>query len=173
MKTFASALLLSLLMIGSLAAADLPRAAGAMQITTLEGKTLDFNEWKGKPVLVMYFSTDCPHCQSAAQIMGPLYAEYRAKGVEFVGVTLNPTAKDNLAGFVQKYGVKFPTGLGDRAHFARFAALPLMTRFYYPYLLFVDKDGNIQEEHEGAERGYFADLGAGLRVSLDRLLVGS
>ena len=95
------------------------------------------------------------------------------KGVEFIGVTLNPTATDNLGSFIEKYAVAFPVGLGNRQHFSRFSGLSVMERFYYPYLLFVDKDGQIQEEHQGAERGYFADLNASLRQSLDRLLGGS
>ena len=150
------------------AAADVPRAGGELQITTLEGKQLSIQDLAGKPVMVFFFSTDCPHCQATARILGPVYNEYRAKGLEMVGVALNPTAKDNLAGFVKQYGVAFPVGLGDRAGFVGFTGVT--GGYYYPYLLFVDKTGQIREEHQGTDRAYFADLNASLKKSLDQLL---
>jgi thiol-disulfide isomerase/thioredoxin len=150
------------------AAADAPRAGGKLEITTLEGKQLNIKDLAGKPVVVFYFSTDCPHCQAAATILAPIYREYHAKGLEIVGIALNPTAKDNAGAFVKQYGVAFPVGLGDRDHFVGFTGVT--GRFYYPYLLFVDKTGQVREEHDGADRAYFADLNASLGKSLDQLL---
>jgi len=150
------------------AAADAPRAGGNLEITTLQGKQLNIKDLAGKPVMVFYFSTDCPHCQAAAKMLAPIYSEYHAKGLEIVGVTLNPTAHDNLGGFVKQYRVDFPVGLGDRERFVGYTGVT--GRFYYPYMLFIDKTGQIREEHDGADRGYFADLNASVRKSLDQLL---
>ena len=125
------------------AAADVPRAGGELQITTLEGKQLSIQDLAGKPVMVFFFSTDCPHCQATARILGPVYNEYRAKGLEMIGVALNPTAKDNLAGFVKQYGVAFPVGLGGRDQFVGFTGVT--GRFYYPYLLFLDINASLKK----------------------------
>ena len=173
MKLVTTALLMGMLSLSHLGAAEPPRPAGELAITTPAGDTVDGDALKGKEVVVMFFSTDCPHCQHAASVMAPIYADYKSKGVEFVGVALNPTANANLGAFIEKYSVEFPVGLGGRELFIEAAGLTEMIRFYYPYLLFIDKDGQIQEEHEGAERGYFADLDGNLRQSLDRLLAGS
>lgn len=172
MKFVTVAIVLAFMIASLVAAADLPRAAGALEITTPAGTTVSASTLDGKAVLVMYFSTDCPHCQHTATVLGPIYAEYKAQGVEFVGVTLNPTAKDNLGSFIEKYAVAFPVGHGDRQHFAQVSGLPVTERFYYPYLLFIDKSGQIQEERQGADRGYFADLNGNIRESIDRLLSG-
>lgn len=172
MKLLKTALVMGLLALSQLGAADVPRPAGGIAITTSTGDTVDGEALEGKAVVVMFFSTDCPHCQHAASVMAPIYADYKSKGVEFVGVALNPTANTNLRAFVEKYSVVFPVGLGGRELFVRAAGLTEMIRFYYPYLLFIDKDGQIQEEHQGADRGYFADLDGNLRQSLDRLLSG-
>ena len=169
MRFLTTALIAGLLTFASMAvAADAPRAGGKLEITTLEGKQLNIKDLASKPVLVFYFSTDCSHCQATAKMLAPIYREYHAKGLEIVGVTLNPTAKDNAGGFVKQFEVAFPVGLGDRDHFVEFSGVT--GRFYYPYLLFVDKTGQIREEHEGADRAYFADLNASLRKSLDQLL---
>jgi len=163
----------TLLLAAAAFAAEVPRPAGPLEITTMDGRKVSLSDLKGKPVLVMYFSTDCPHCQAAATKMAPIYKELSAKGFEFVGVTLNPTAEGNLGAFVDKYAVKFPVGLGDRSHFSRFTGLSVMTRFYYPYLAIVDKNGKIVEEHEGSERAYMDNLSSTLRESLAKVAGGS
>jgi thiol-disulfide isomerase/thioredoxin len=150
------------------AAADAPRAGGKLEITTLEGNQLNIEDLAGKAVMVFFFSTDCSHCQATAKLLAPIYSEYHAKGLEIVGVTLNPTAKDNLVAFVKQYGVAFPVGLGGRDHFLGYTGVT--DHFYFPYLLFVDRTGQIREEHEGADRSYFADLNSSVRTSLDQLL---
>jgi peroxiredoxin len=169
MRFLTTALIAGILTFASMAgAADAPRAGGKLEITTLNGKQLSIENLAGKPVLVFFFSTDCPHCQATAKMLAPIYGEYHAKGLEIVGVTLNPTAKDNLGAFVKQYDVAFPVGLGDRNRFVEYTGVT--GRFYYPYMLFVDKSGQIREEHDGADRGYFADLNASVRKSLDQLL---
>jgi thiol-disulfide isomerase/thioredoxin len=169
MRFLTTALIAGFLTFASMAAAaDTPRAGGTLEITTLEGKQLNIKDLAGKPVMVFFFSTDCPHCQATAKTLAPIYNEYHAKGLEMIGVALNPTAKDNLDAFVKQYGVEFPVGLGDRDDFVGFTGVT--GRFYYPYLVFVDKTGQIREEHDGGDRAYFADLNASLKKSLDQLL---
>ncbi len=164
---------LSLALAAFASAADVPRPAGALEMTAMDGRKISLADLKGKPVLVMYFSTDCPHCQRAAAAMAPVYQEMSAKGVQFLGLALNPTAEGNLGAFVDRYQVGFPVATADRSHFARFTGWSVMTRFYYPYLAVVDKDGVIREEHDGSDRGYLADLESSLRESLAKVLGGS
>lgn len=168
MRFLTTALIAGFLTLASMAgAADVPRAGGTLEITTLEGKQLNIKDLAGKPVMVFFFSTDCPHCQATAKMLAPIYGEYHAKGLEIVGVALNPTAKDNLGAFVKQYSVAFPVGSGDRDDLVGFTGVTVR---YYPYMLFVDKSGQIREEHDGADRGYFADLNASVKKSLDQLL---
>ena len=168
MKFLMAALIAGFLTVASIAsAAETPRAGGKLEITTLAGKQLNIEDLAGKPVMVFFFSTDCSHCQASAKTLAPIYSEYHAKGLEIVGVALNPAAKDNLRTFVQQFGVAFPVGIGDRETVVGYTGA--MVR-YYPYLVFVDKNGQIREEHQGSDRGYFADLNASLRKSLGQLL---
>lgn len=169
MRFLTAALIAGLMTLAPMAAAaDAPRAGGKLEIATLEGKQLNIEDLAGKPVMVFFFSTDCSHCQATAKMLAPVYSEYRAKGLEIVGVALNPTAKDNLGAFVKQYGVAFPVGIGAREHFVGYTGVT--GRFYYPYMLFVDRTGQIREERDGADRGYFADLNASFRKSFDQLL---
>src|SRR5690606_29581721 len=130
----AAALLLSLSLAGGLFAAETPRDAPALEFTTLQGQKVSLDDYRGKAVLVMYFSTDCPHCQRAATVMAPIYEEFRTKGVEFLSLAMNPSAKQNLGAFIEKYSVQYPTGFATRAEFARFAGMSIMQNFYFPYM---------------------------------------
>jgi peroxiredoxin len=135
-----------------LIAAETPRAAPTLEFTTLQGQQVSLADYRGKAVLVMYFSTDCPHCQQAATVMAPIYEDLRSKGVEFLAMAMNPSAKQNLGAFIQKYGVAYPTGFATRAEFARFAGMSLMQNFYFPYFLFVDPEGASWREEQGSNR---------------------
>ncbi len=153
----------------SMEAGQLPRPARPLEFTALDGSTVSLAKLKGKAVLVMFFSTDCPHCQQAATRMAPVYRELRGKGFEVVGLAMNPGAESNLRSFVQKYNVEFPVGLASRKEFAEFAEMSLMQRFYYPYFLYVDPKGVVREEKQGSDRQYFAEIEDSIADSVSKL----
>ena len=147
-----------------------PRPAPELKFTARDGRQVALSQLKGKAVAVFFFSTDCPHCQRSAEVMAPIYAELKGQGVEILGLAMNPTAETNLGAFVEKYNVQFPVTTTTRQEFARFAGLSVMSRFYYPYYLFVDPQGNLVEEHQGSDTSYFRDLNSSLRATFARLL---
>lgn len=152
-----------------LAAGETPRPAGELSFTAIDGREVSLAGLKGKAVLVMYFSTDCPHCQHTAEVLGPIYSELRGKGFEIVGLAMNPGAKGNIRAFVSKHQVAFPVGFADRPAFSKFSGLSVMERFYFPYLIFVNQNGVVLEERQGSDRRYFADLNGNLRQSIAAL----
>lgn len=124
----------------------------------------------GKAAVIMFFSTDCPHCQQTTLAVDPIYRELRARGVEMVGLSLNPTDNNGLRSFAARFGASFPLALSSRAEFSRISGVSVMTRIYYPYLLFVDREGTIREEHQGSEQVWFNNLEANFRSAVNRLL---
>ena len=161
------ALLLAALL--PLAAGDVPRAAPSMTVKTSAGESLSLDQLRGKVVLMMFFSTDCSHCQTT-RLLGPIYEQLKPQGFEIVGVAINPSAAGNLDTFARNFGAKFPLALGTRADCTRFAEISVMERFYVPYLFFVDRDGNIREEHEGGDKRFFADQVKNIRATVEALL---
>ena len=45
-----------------------------------------------------------------------------------------------------------------------------MTRIYYPYLLFLDKEGMIHEEHQGSEQAWFDNLEVNFQRAVEKLM---
>ena len=153
-----------------LAAGDVPRAAPSMTVKTSSGQSLSLDQLRGKVVMMMFFSTDCSHCQTTTRLLGPIYEQLKPQGFEIVGVAINPSAAGNLDTFAKNFGAKFPLALGTRSDCTRFAEISVMARFYVPYLFFVDRDGNIREEHEGGDRRFFGDQVKNIRAAVEALL---
>jgi len=154
----------------AVSAGTTPRPADELTFTTHDGKQVSLADYEGSPVVVMFFSTDCQHCQRVATQLAPLYPELRKNGVEILGLAMNPTAKQNLNSFIRAHNVQYPTGLSDRKQFIQFAQLSVMQNFYYPYLLFVDPAGQVRAEHQGSERAWFADFEINLLKTIDSMM---
>jgi thiol-disulfide isomerase/thioredoxin len=118
----------------------------------------------------MFFSTDCPHCQKTATLLGPISSTYKDKGFEILGLAVNPSAAANIDEFAAKYGVKFPIGLATRSQWTTFCELPVMGQNYVPHMVFVDKNGVIQEDHKGADRAFWTDQENNIKSAIERLL---
>ena len=161
---------LTLALAAAAVAGTTPRPADELTFTTHDGKQVSLSDYKGRPVVVMFFSTDCQHCQRAATQLAPLYPELKKNGVEILGLAMNPTAKQNLKSFVRNYNVAFPAGVSDRNQFVAFARMSVMQNFYYPYLLFVDPAGQVRAEHQGSERAWFGDFELNLLKTIDAMM---
>jgi len=158
------------LTVAAFGAMETPREATPLIFNTFKGQKVSLAEQKGKVVAVLFFSTDCPHCQHTVTLLAPIYDQYKAKGFEILGLAVNPQAAANLDEFVDKYGVKFPIGLATRSQWTTFCRLPVMGNNYVPHLVFVDKKGVIQEDHPGMDRAFWLDQENNIKATIERLL---
>ena len=154
----------------TLSAADLPRKADALEFKTHDAKSFSLAAQKGKVVAVIFFSTECQHCQHTAQLLGPIYEQYKAKGVEFCAVAVNGSAPSNIGQFASAYKVRFPIGVGGKEIWAKFGHFGIEERRYVPHMLFVDKAGMVVEDHPGRDRQFWTNQEANIKSSLDRVL---
>ena len=161
---------LALLSALTLQAAEVPRPAKPLTLKSMDGREISVEQLRGKVVAVLFFSTDCPHCQQTTQVLNPIYAEWKARGLEILGLAVNDTAAGNLGQFKQKFGAEFPLGLTTRSDWSRFGEFSVMHNPYVPYLIIVDRNGVIREEHPGQDRNFWMDQENNLRQSFDTLL---
>ena len=153
----------------SASAAD-PRPAQPFEAVSFDGRPVSLEALKGKAAVLMFFSTDCPHCQQTSLTIDPIYRELRGQGFEIVGLSLNPTDNSGLRTFASRFQASFPLVQSSRTEFSRVAGISVMTRIFYPYLLFLDRDGIIREEHQGSERAWFNNLDSNFRMAVGKLL---
>ncbi|MFQ5732037.1 MAG: redoxin domain-containing protein [Planctomycetaceae bacterium] len=95
------------------------RAAGALKRLNLVGKVLelsgpslsggviDVTRYRGKVLLVIFWSTWCKPCTEDLPQLKSLYAKYRASGFEIVGVNLDVDAGPAKP-YIARHGVSWP-----------------------------------------------------------------
>jgi len=124
---------------------------------TISGKPIAMNDLKGKVVVVDFWATWCGPCVAEMPTMKKLYAEYKPKGVEFIGISLdNPEANGGLSKlkeFVAKNEIAWPQyyqGKGWESEFSTSWGVNSI-----PCVFIVDADGNLAS---GDARGKLEDL---------------
>ncbi len=78
----------------------------------ISGSDVSLASMRGKVVVVDFWATWCGPCVADMQRMKELYAKYRGRGVEFVGVSLDRSPEDGglnrLREFVASNGIQWP-----------------------------------------------------------------
>jgi peroxiredoxin len=147
--------------------ATIPRPAPELSINSQNGP-VQLSRLKGKVVVVEIMSTTCPHCQTSAKILSKLKNEFGPKGFEAMGVAINDDA--NLPQFIQTYGVNFPVGKGKRDDAFAFLQHSVMTPFYFPQLVFIDRAGNVRAQHGGTDAFVQTNEEKNVRGMIEKLL---
>jgi thiol-disulfide isomerase/thioredoxin len=112
----------------------------------ITGETIDLSALRGKVVVVDFWATWCGPCVAEMPHMKELYQQYREKGVEFIGVSLdNPEDKgglEKLKKFVAEKEIAWPQyyqGKGWESEFSTGWGINSI-----PSLFIVDKKGNLK-----------------------------
>ena len=87
--------------------APVPRVAPAFTLKTPTGETVTLDSLKGKLVLVDFWATWCVPCVKAMPDMQKLHAQYSAKGLTVVGISIDEEGAKKVTPFLAKSKVKF------------------------------------------------------------------
>jgi peroxiredoxin len=86
-----------------------PSAAPAFQLTTLEGKPAGLAEYRGRPVvLVFYLGFGCLHCTEQLKAFAAAQSDFRAAGLEILAVSSDSPADLRKAQADLKAAEKYP-----------------------------------------------------------------
>ncbi|MEU1708389.1 TlpA disulfide reductase family protein [Streptomyces sp. NPDC005706] len=110
---------------------------------TIDGKSLDIADYKGKVVVVNVWGSWCGPCREEAQYFAKVSKAYEGKGVQFVGINTRDTSTTPALAFEQEHGIGYPSLYDPTGK--------LMLRFkkgtlnpqLIPSTLVIDKDGKV------------------------------
>ena len=163
---------LAILLAACVAAQKLPRPLGEFSISSVDGPPIKLSSSHGKPLLVFFLLTTCPHCQETTRMLNRLKPVYATRGLQIVGSAIDDASPQNAVKlFLKNFQPAFPLGYSDPMATLSFCDYSTSRLPHLPILLFVDRTGNILEQHEGADADYFGtNQEQRLRASIEALL---
>ena len=135
--------------------------------TSLAGEEISLGDFKGKVVVLNFWSTRCVICNSELPKLNKLVSDFRGKDVVFLAVTVENPLK--VEPYLKKNRFDFailPNGFGVLLKYAEKDSEGIIT-MPYPSFYVVDQRGRIALKTIGA--GKTAQMSA----AIDRLLAGN
>lgn len=87
---------------------DDPKPAPDVDMTTLDGETINLSDQTGKVVLVNFWATWCAPCRKEIPDLIDLYSEYKSEGLLIVGVSTDEDGRSVVTPFVEKESINYP-----------------------------------------------------------------
>jgi peroxiredoxin len=111
--------------------------APTFRLASLDGRQLGPEDFAGEVVLVEFWATWCPPCHLQADILRPLYPEYRQRGVEFLAVDLGED-EETVRRFVADRPFPYPVLIDPEDELSYELGVQAL-----PTLMIVDRAGEV------------------------------
>ena len=121
------------------------KKASDFELKTSEGKTVQLSKLKGKVVLLNFWATWCGPCRAEIPDFLEVYKQYKEKGFEIVGVSLDEEGWSVVNPFVQQYKIKYPIVIGSGKLVKEYGGFE-----FIPTTFLIDKKGAIVHTFTGA-----------------------
>lgn len=159
MRVFAAILLMiSLLGVGVMPGATIPRQSPEYGFEVPGGKQVLLSQHKGKVIMMGFYLTTCPHCKETVKVIEKLYKQYGSQGFQPLGVCINDMAKMLTPDFIKEQGATFPIGYGARDAAYGYLQHPAMLQLYMPTIVMIDRKGQIIGQYMGGDMIFGKDL---------------
>jgi peroxiredoxin len=124
------------------------KQAPSFKVAGLGGKPVTLENYSGKVLVLNFWATWCPPCREEIPHFSRLYSQYKAKGVEFLGVSMDDGELDEVRDLVRKFGdenrVEYLLALGTPELANDFGGIPSL-----PTTFVIDRTGKIVKKYTG------------------------
>ncbi len=124
--------------------------APELNLTDLQGKPLALSAFRGKIVLIDFWTTWCPPCRADGPALEKLYRRYGDKDLMIIGVSVSED-RGVVEKFLSEHPHSFPIVLTSENQMPRAYQIGV-----FPTYIVIDRDGTVATAAEG-DQG-FADL---------------
>lgn len=124
------------------------RPAPAWSLLDLAGNTVESSQFTGKVVIVDFWATWCGPCRKGIPELAKLYAAYKDKGVEIIGVSLDQQGPKVVKPFVAQFKMNYPVLMGTQKIVNDFGGVAGI-----PTAFVISRDGKIYKKYVGLYPG--------------------
>jgi thiol-disulfide isomerase/thioredoxin len=115
------------------------------RLTSVTGAQFDLKDWRGKPVLVTFWASDCPSCLQEIPILIDLYRQYHARGLVMIAIAQYYDPPSHVMAMTEAQRLPYPVVLDLTAHHAEvFGGISLI-----PSTLLISPDGVVVKRTTG------------------------
>lgn len=102
------------------------------------------SDYRGKVVLLNFWSIGCPPCVAETPDFVDLYRNYRERGLVILGVSLDRNPRAVLYPFIRKHKINYPILLADSRVTADYGGI-----IYIPTTFLIDREGMVRKHYVG------------------------
>ena len=109
----------------------------------LQGQNYSLSQFRGKVVMINFFTFFCGPCREEMPDLNKIYQEYKGKGFQTLGIALSsdPT---QIRFLVKQLGLTYPVLIGNDKVGEAYGNVTVV-----PTTFLIDKQGNIAKKFEG------------------------
>jgi thiol-disulfide isomerase/thioredoxin len=117
------------------------------QLKSVDGRTLGPKDFPGQVIVVDFWATWCGPCHLQAQILEPIYRDFKGRGVQFLAANVGEEP-ETVKGFLKNKPFPYPVLLDPKDSVASNLGV-----YALPTLLVVDKKGAVAYFQSGLADG--------------------
>ncbi|HXA15041.1 MAG TPA: TlpA disulfide reductase family protein [Opitutaceae bacterium] len=122
-----------------------PTPAPGWELKDVEGKPVNFSQFKGKVVVLDFWATWCPPCRSEIPGYVKLQEKYKDQGLVIIGVSLDQEGPAVVKKFMADLHVNYQIVMGDDTVVQALGGVDAI-----PTTFIIDRDGKIRDKKIGA-----------------------
>ncbi len=128
-------------------------------LPSYSGKNIDLKDYAGKPILIMFFTENCPYCRKAAPYIEKMHQKYSPMGLAVIGISMKDSP-ESAKRFAADFNLTFPLAykgsqIGKNYHVQG-----------VPFIFLLDRNHNNYDTWMGYDPSYDADID----VTIERVL---
>lgn len=121
-----------------------PSQASDFTVKDLKGREISLSNYSGKIVFLNFWATWCGPCKAEIPDFIEAYKQYKDKGMEIIGISVDRINPKSVLKFAEKYKINYPVVMSTDKIIKDYEPGP-----YVPTTIIIDKEGKIRHRHIG------------------------
>ena len=113
-------------------------------VKDLKGREISLSNYSGKVVFLNFWATWCGPCKAEIPGFIEAYKQYKDKGMEVIGISVDRISPKSVLKFAEKYKINYPVIMSTDKIQKDYEPGP-----YVPITIIIDKEGKIRHRHIG------------------------